>query len=171
MWGDVKNLIKTILISILLGASSIGFVYVVKTNFFEKATIDKTDDKLIATITGAVENPGDYFFKKEQTIREIIFKAQVKNSADIYLLGLEMKQTKSFEIIVPYKIGEKPKLKYSKIESINQLKSLGIKESVAKILIKYKKENRGIPTWKDIDDLPGVGEKTLIYLKENIELL
>ena len=166
----MKKIIKSLLISLVLGLSSLGVIYFINTNFVKEDSSSVLNKKLVATITGAVEEPGDYYFDKNETIREIIFKAQVKSSADIHLLGLEMKQTESFEIFVPYKIGEAPKLKYSEIKTLNQLKVLGIKDNVAKIIIKYKKENKGIPTWENIDDLTGVGEKTLIYLKENIEL-
>ncbi len=167
----MKKLFKSLMLSILLSGASAGIIYFIKSNSLTSNEPKQIKNELIATITGAVENPGDYIFEKDQTIREIIFKAKIKVSADIYLLGLNVKQTESFEIIVPYKIGLKPKLKYSDIETVNQLKAIGIKETIAKVLIKYKKENRGMTTWKDIDKLPGIGEKTLLFLKENIELL
>jgi DNA uptake protein ComE-like DNA-binding protein len=50
------------------------------------------------------------------------------------------------------------------------LRAIGVKENIAKIIIKYKNESKGIPTWKEIDDLTGIGEKTLVYLKEHIDL-
>lgn len=166
----MKKIGKALMVSLILGTSSLLIVYIINTNFLNEKQVNILEKKLVAKITGAVHNPGDYLFQKDQTIREIIFKAKVKNSADIHLLGLDLKQKESFEIIVPYKVGEMPKLKYSEIKTINQLKALGIKDNIAKIIIKYKNENKGVPTWKEIDDLPGIGEKTLIYLKENIDL-
>ncbi|MDK2819741.1 MAG: helix-hairpin-helix domain-containing protein [Mycoplasmataceae bacterium] len=80
------------------------------------------------------------------------------------------KKDKSFEIAVPFKIGEAPKIKYSDIKTVNQLKAIGIKDSISKIIIKYKNENRGMPTWNDIDNLQGIGEKTLAFLKNHLEL-
>ncbi len=166
----MRKIVQSLLISLVLGAGSLGIIYIINTNFIKQDLLDAPEQKLIAKITGAVDEPGDYFFNKNETIREIIFKAKVKSCADIYLLGLEMKQTKSFEILVPYKIGKAPKLKFSEIKEISQLKAIGIKDNIAKTIIKYRKENKGIPTWKNIDDLPGIGAKTLAYLKEYIEL-
>lgn len=143
----MNKILKSILLSISLGVGSIAIIYTFKTFIFNNdTTIEKESEKFIATIIGAVENPGDYPFKKNQTIREIIFKAKVKNTADINLLNLDVRQETSCEINVPFKIGEKPKLKYSEIELINQLKAIGVKDNIARILIKYKKENKGIPT-------------------------
>ncbi|MGL5205696.1 MAG: MAG0490 family ComEA-like DNA-binding protein [Metamycoplasmataceae bacterium] len=166
----MKKIIKSLFISIALGTSSLVFIYIFNTFLTDERKIDIINEKYIATITGAVNKPGDYEFKKDQTIREIIFKANVKYSADINLLNLETKQNQSFEINVPYKIGEIPKLKYSEITTINQLKAIGVKDNIAKILIKYKNENKGIPTWEEIDNLSGIGEKTLAFLKEHIDL-
>ena len=166
----MKFFIKTLMFSVFLGCLSIGVIYLFNTNFIENKSSIIIDDKLIATISGAVDSPGDYSFIKDQTIREIIFKANVKSSADIHLLGLDFKQNKSFEIIVPYKVGEIPKIKYSDIKTINQLKAIGIKDNISKTIIKYKNTNKGTPIWNEIDDLPGIGEKTLVYLKEHIDL-
>ncbi|MGL6124888.1 MAG: MAG0490 family ComEA-like DNA-binding protein [Metamycoplasmataceae bacterium] len=166
----MKKILKSLVISLTLAASSLIIIYAFNTFFLEKKESNIVSGKCIATITGAVNNPGDYEFEKEQTVREIIFKAKVKHSADINLLDLDSKQNQSFEINIPYKIGEIPKLKYSEIKTINQLKAIGIKDNIAKIIIKYKNENKGIPTWQEIDDLSGIGEKTLAYLKEHIDL-
>ncbi|MGL5592104.1 MAG: MAG0490 family ComEA-like DNA-binding protein [Metamycoplasmataceae bacterium] len=166
----MKKMMKSLLLSITLGASSLVFIYIFNTFFSDEKQINSINEKFIATITGAVNKPGDYEFRKDQTTREIIFKANVKYSADINLLNLETKRNQSFEINVPYKIGEMPKLKYSEITTINQLKAIGVKDNVAKIIIKYKNENKGIPTWDEIDNLSGIGEKTLAFLKENIDL-
>lgn len=166
----MKKIMKSLLFSLALGGSSLVIVHTINKTFFTKNEPNIIEKKYIATITGAVKNPGNYLFQINQTTREIIFKANVKNVADINLLNLDAKQTQSFEINVPYKIGEIPKLKYSEIKTINQLKAIGIKDSIAKIIIKYKNENKGIPTWEEIDDLPGIGEKTLAYLKEHIDL-
>ncbi len=166
----MKFFIKTLMFSIFLGSLSVGVIYLFNTNFLENKNSIMIEEKLIATISGAVDSPGEYHFLKDQTIREIIFKADVKSSADIHLLGLDFKQSKSFEIIVPYKVGEIPKIKYSDIKTISQLKAIGVKDNIAKIIIKYKNTNKGIPIWNEIDDLPGIGEKTLVYLKERIDL-
>ncbi len=166
----VKIFIKSLIASLILGILSISIVYYINNNFMENKSSLIIDNKLIASISGAVDIPGDYFFEKDQTIREIIFKANVKSSADIYLLGLDFKQNKSFEIVVPYRVGEIPKINYSEIKTINQLRSIGIKENICKTIIKYKNENKGVPTWSEIDDLSGIGEKTLVYLKERIDL-
>ncbi|MGL5204967.1 MAG: MAG0490 family ComEA-like DNA-binding protein [Metamycoplasmataceae bacterium] len=166
----MKKIIKSLFVSITLGVASLTSIYIFDTFFINDSEIDIINEKFIATITGAVSKPGDYEFRKNQTTREIIFKANVKFSADINLLNLEHKQNQSFEINVPYKIGERPKLKYSEITTINQLKAIGVKDNIAKIIIKYKNENKGIPTWDEIDNLSGIGEKTLAFLKENIDL-
>ncbi|MGL5590496.1 MAG: MAG0490 family ComEA-like DNA-binding protein [Metamycoplasmataceae bacterium] len=166
----MKKIMKSLLISITLGSSSLVFIYIFNTFFSDEKQINIINEKFIATITGAVNKPGDYEFRKDQTTREIIFKANVKYSADINLLNLETKQNQSFEINVPYKIGEKPKLKYSELITINQLKAIGVKDNIAKIIIQYKNENKGIPTWDEIDNLSGIGEKTLAFLKEHIDL-
>jgi hypothetical protein len=142
----VKAFVKSLIASLVLSVLSIGAIYLINKNFIENKSSLVVEDKLIATISGAVETPGDYLFEKDETIREIIFKAKVKNSADIHLLSLDLKQNKSFEIDVPYKVGEVPKIKYSEITTINQLRAIGVKENIAKIIIKYKNESKGIPT-------------------------
>lgn len=120
-------------------------------------------------VEGAVKNPGSYTFEKPKTIREIIFSASVLTNADISTLDLEKIISNDYQIIVPYKVGAVEKIKWKDLHSVEQLTELGIKKSIAQIIINHRRQNE-TTTWEEILALKGIGQVTLAQLKDVIDL-
>lgn len=131
--------------------------------------IKKETTKYSVSIEGAVLNPGDYEFDKPQTVREIIFKANVRTIADISSMDLENIINKDTQIFVPFQIGTIDKIEWSKLSSIEQLVTRGIKKDIAKKILEFRRQNSN-PTWEQIHAIKGIGQKTLEQLKNIIEL-
>lgn len=122
-------------------------------------------------ISGAVENPGIFKVKKGSLLREVIFKAQALNSADLNAIDFEMILNDSISITIPYNaIGStQNKIKWIDINETAQLIEKGISKTIATEILKLRKESNSV-TWSQIDSIPGVGSVTLSKLKEVIDL-
>lgn len=121
------------------------------------------------SIEGAVKNPGFYSFKKPKKIREIIFTANVLTNADLNVLDLEKLISEDCEIVVPFKVDSIKKIKWKKLQNVEQLTKLGIRPSIAQIIINHRRKNE-TTTWEEILALKGIGEVTLAQLKDIIDL-
>lgn len=121
------------------------------------------------SIEGAIKNPGNYSFKEPKTIREIIFVSNVLTSADLSSLDLERVIDHDYDIVVPFKVNSIVKIKWKDLHSIEQLTSLGVKNSIAKIIINHRRQNEST-TWEEILALKGIGPITLAQLKDIIDL-
>ena len=73
------------------------------------------------------------------------------------------------EIVVPYKVGSIKKIKWKNLNSVEQLTELGVKSSIAKIIITHRRQNE-TTTWEEILALKGIGQVTLAQLKDLIDL-
>lgn len=131
--------------------------------------IENNNKNYFVEISGAVKNPGTYKFDKPKTLREIIFVANTLSNADIKTLELEKIINNDFEINIPYKVGTIKKIKWKDLHSVDQLIPLGIKSSIAQMVLKHRRENEKT-SWEQILAIKGIGQVTLTQLKELIDL-
>ncbi len=120
-------------------------------------------------VEGAINNPGIYEFNKPKKIREILFQTNVLTNADLNSIDLEKIIDYDYDIIVPYKVGTIKKIKWKNLNSVEQLVNLGVKNSVAQIIINHRRQKE-TTTWEEILALKGIGPITLTQLKDIIDL-
>ena len=162
-----KSKIILIISLTVIGITSIGLL----TYYFTKPKIvNKVNtNKYVVTVDGAVKKPGDYHFDKPKTLREILFEASLLTNADISSLDLEKIIREDYQVVVPYKVGSVKKIKWKDLNSIEQLTDLGVKKSVAQIILNHRRQNEHT-TWEEILALKGIGQTTLSQLKDLIDL-
>ncbi|MGL5522164.1 MAG: MAG0490 family ComEA-like DNA-binding protein [Metamycoplasmataceae bacterium] len=162
---------RLIFLSSLLVVSAVSFLgyYIFTTSQSENKTEENIKKELIAEIDGAVEKPGNYFFIKNQTLRMILANAIIRQEADLSSILLNEKKDRNFSIYIPFIGGEQNKLFWKDIKSINQLINIGISKTIAKKLMDLKEKKENVE-WSDIENISGIGDKTLAKLKKLIEL-
>ncbi|MGL4184045.1 MAG: MAG0490 family ComEA-like DNA-binding protein [Metamycoplasmataceae bacterium] len=162
---------RIIFLSSLLILSAVSFLgyYIFTTSKIENKQEENIKKELIAEIDGAVEKPGNYFFIKNQILRTILAKAVIRQEADLTKILLNEKKDRNFSIYIPFIGGEQNKLLWKDIKSIHQLINIGISKNIAKKLMDLKEKKENVE-WSDIENISGIGSKTLSKLKNIIEL-
>ena len=165
-----KRWFKILAICLVVGGLLTGGVTYVAFNYFGQPTIvEKTSPIFLVSIEGAVEKPGDYTFDQPQTVRQIIFQANLKTTADTSSLNLEEVINKDTEISIPYRVGSIEKLKWKDLKSAEQLLKLGVRKKIANLVMDHRSRNEET-TWKQIESISGIGPVTINHLQGIIEL-
>ncbi|PAK21431.1 hypothetical protein CJJ23_02165 [Mycoplasmopsis agassizii] len=161
----MKKIYKAIIASIILVAISatVG-VYFFKDQIFpvvQKET-PAEKDKVVVTFIGNVEKPGKYIFDKDTSLRKALNTVKIKaNSA---MKGLDLNQLltdgKSYTILKNLKENNH----FSDISEV-ALKKLGLRSNQITELLKYK-NSKTTYTWEEIENLPGIGSKSIEKIKE-----
>lgn len=136
----------------------------------DQISIDTNSDKLICKINGAVLEEKEILVARGTTIREAIAQIILDYDADLSKVNLDKIIEKDIEINIPYLKSAITKLRFSEFNNIYQLTKSGISKKIAQKILNLKDEIEGIPTWKDIDQIEGIGIKTLEKLKKIIIL-
>lgn len=147
-------------------------------------------------IKGAIKNPKVYTLKRGSRVEDLIKKAGgLTKNADTIRVNLSKKLIDE-EVVYIYSKGEKSKegcwdfsqgcidlslqnnnsKKDNKKVNINkankeELKTLsGIGDSKADAIIKYREENGGFKSIKDLENVSGIGEKTISKFIDKVDI-
>lgn len=144
---------------------------------------------IIVDIKGAVANPKEYSLLEGARVRELIEAAGgLTQEADENSVHFS-KVLKDEECIVVYKKGEvqtnnsistnsvevlqgnkNEKLNINKA-TLNQLATLyGIGEVKAKAIIEYREKNGGFKSIEELDEVDGIGSKTVDKLRDKVDI-
>lgn len=150
-------------IAIILGFLSIGLIgYFFTQQKQESKKIEKKNVEI--HVEGAVEYPNIYIVNKGTALRQVLFLAKLKKDADLTKINLNSALLENKRIYIPYLINSENKLNIDNYTDINQLTKHKIAKRIAKAILELKNKNSKI-TWKDIDNIYGVGQKYLEKLK------
>ncbi|ATO30792.1 hypothetical protein CO229_01505 [Mycoplasmopsis bovirhinis] len=118
-------------------------------------------------VSGAVVNDGVIKSTKKLTYRELLFQAKVQDLADLSNFKLNNFVPDSSKIHVPF---SDTKLRWIDFENIKQISPLKLSNKISQALLDYRKENPKT-TWKKIEQISGIGTKTLEKLMNFFELI
>lgn len=190
------NLFKKNLFFIIIGVAAILFLFVfndkpakekaVKVTPIEaevpssQINTQKSTDVYV-DVKGEVLNPGVYQIKIDSRLEDVIHLAGgFTEQADQSVINLAQKVQDEMVVLVP-KVGggtgtpkegsaqsTKINLNYANQEEIEQLNGIGPSKAMA--IIQYREENGLFKNIEDVLNVPGIGEKTLENMKENIQV-
>lgn len=135
--------------------------------------------QLIVDVKGEVKQPGVYEMAADTRVKDVIKRAGgFTGEADQYEINLAQKLFDEMILIVP-KLGEentsntvkkssKVRINYATVEEIQKLPGIG--PSKAKAIVEYRDEIGYFQSAQDLLNVPGIGEKTLESLLEEIQI-
>ena len=97
---------------------------------------------------------------------KIIKQARLKAGADLNNIDLNLELEKNQSINIPFK--KDNSISIREVNNVGILEDLGIKKDIAKIILSYFIAKDYLITWQELENLPGVGEKTLTILKNHL---
>lgn len=163
-WFSKKQLliILIILFSIIVTSSTIFFS--TRLNWqVKKDNNGETEEFITIKINGYVDYPGSYSFKKGVTYIEVLQKAGYGKNSDLSEFDLNKKINKNAKIFV--KAIQTSKIKWKDLYDEKELISRGITKSIAGKVINLRKLKVSIE-WTDLEQISGIGPKTLEKLKK-----
>ncbi|MGP1451733.1 MAG: MAG0490 family ComEA-like DNA-binding protein [Metamycoplasmataceae bacterium] len=145
----------------LTSISAFSSIYIQKN---KKDNHEYKQNNLYITIKvfGEVKYPGTYTFKKDVTYFEIFKKVGIKNNSDLSSFNLNEKIKENLTIKVLSL--KKSKIKWIELNNKEQLINMGISKSISEKIIFLRKKKINI-TWEDLNEISGIGPKTLEKLK------
>lgn len=138
-----------------------------------------TNDTLYVDIKGEVEQPGVYNVEENDRVVDVIdYAGGLKANADEKQINLAEKVYDEMVIIVPH-VDEAENLISTSGESHDKIKINtatqteleqlpGIGKAKAQAIIKYREESGAFQSFEDIQNVSGIGEKTVSQLAEFI---
>ena len=151
-------------IIILMSIGINKYISNIKNN--NKLFIKNKNEIITIGISGAIEYPDLYEIKKGTKLLEIIKRARLKSGADLNNIDLNLKLEKNQLINIPFK--KNNSISIREVNNVGILEDLGIKKDIAKIILSYFIAKDYVITWQELENLPGVGEKTLTILKNHL---
>lgn len=157
---------------------------------------EESGENIKVDIKGAIKNPKVYALKKGSRVEDLIKKAGgLTKNADTIRVNLSKKLIDE-EVVYIYSKGEKSKEDFfnfsqgvtdSSLENNNskkdnkkininkankeELKTLsGIGDSKADAIIKYREENGGFKSINDLENVSGIGEKTISKFIDKVDI-
>lgn len=148
----------------------IGSVFIHKINNISQSQDNKKDNNEYITIEiyGEIRYPGKYIFAKGTLYKELFSKIGIISTSDLSNLKPNSKMMKDAKINIP-KISNGEKILWSELNEISQLLKLGIKKNIAEKIINLRKRKEKV-TWQDIENIFGIGPKTLEKLQKILKL-
>ncbi|WP_017472635.1 helix-hairpin-helix domain-containing protein [Amphibacillus jilinensis] len=139
----------------------------------------KTNDTLYVDIKGEIEHPGVYSVEEDDRVVDVIdYAGGLKADADEKQINLAEKVHDEMVIIVPHvdetenfiptsgESHDKIKINTATQTDLEQLPGIG--EAKAQAIIKYREENGAFQSLEDMQNVSGIGEKTVSQLAEFI---
>ncbi|WP_338822641.1 MAG0490 family ComEA-like DNA-binding protein [Mycoplasmopsis felifaucium] len=154
-----------ILIGAVVSTSAIVF-----TNSNTKIkNLETKDDNFYIVVSGAVKYPDKYYFDHPVAFSELIKLIEPKQNSNLSKFSLNTKYNSNTTLHIPY-INEHLKtqnyyIKWENLSSEEELIERGISQTIAKKIVKHRKENN-FATWKDLNELKGIGPKTIEKLQQ-----
>ncbi|WP_049757053.1 MAG0490 family ComEA-like DNA-binding protein [Mycoplasma crocodyli] len=160
----MKKFIRIIFIFIFL-ASTCSIFYIV---FFDYKIIKESkkiesNNTYIYITKGAFKNNDKHISSMQLTYRELFFIQGLLPEANIDSFELSNLAPVNSEIFVPF---NNSLIKWNNIHEINDLVIRGISYKYASLIVNFKNKTtiRNI-TWQDLNDINGIGPKTIEKLK------
>lgn len=180
----------------MIGVAAVLFLFVFNDKPEQKKTVDVKPIEAISVneptttheiknayvdVKGEVKNPGVYEISIDSRVEEVIkLTGGFTKHANQSVINLAQKVHDEMIILVP-KAGEsvelrtegstsptKINLNYATQEEIEQLHGIG--PSKAQAIIQYREEKGLFQKVEDVLNVPGIGEKTLENMKEDIQV-
>ncbi|WP_412031385.1 MAG0490 family ComEA-like DNA-binding protein [Metamycoplasma buccale] len=159
---------KKILLSISFVASSLVILgsYIIGSKFNFKKDSKNENNKIYVSIFGAVKYPGEYILNKNSLLNDLLKLAILLPNSDVTTLDFASPLTNKQKIIVNYQ--KNTKIHINDVKNIDDLLKIGIKKHIAKKLFEYLKNKNFQVTWSEIEKIPGIGSKTIAFLKQKL---
>jgi competence protein ComEA len=156
---------------------------------------NKLENYIYIHVVGAVQKPSLYKMKEGERVYDAIKLAKPSKEADLEQVNLAEKLVDGSQIVIPVKGGNqgvantsttgsankgyprvvkgksssgKININYAGIEELDQLKGVG--PSLAKKIIDYRKAKGRFKTIEELNNVPGIGDKKLQDIRQNITL-
>lgn len=141
-------------------------------------------NELVVDVKGAVKNPGIYRLPSEARMMDAITEAGgASKEADLDRVNLAAPLSDGMAIYIPKKgeenlpipgveaggegsQGGKININTAGIDELQQLNGIG--PSKAEAILRYREENGPFSTVEELTNVPGIGEKTLENLREQV---
>lgn len=158
------KIILIVLFSILF--FTLSGLYISRENFYNISPISNYKEDIKVKISGQVVFPGEKTFKKGTLLKEIIEKFKPLPNSDLSVFKLQEKQFEDLNLEIKK---QKPLLSNNLKEEV--FKKIKINKSLlAKIQDFFLKNKHREITWEDIEQIPGLGSKSLEKLQNNFSL-
>lgn len=158
------KIILIVLFSILF--FTLSGLYISRENFYNISPISNYKEDIKVKISGQVVFPGEKTFKKRTLLKEIIEKFKPLPNSDLSVFKLQEKQFEDLNLEIKK---QKPLLSNNLKEEV--FKKIKINKSLlAKIQDFFLKNKHRKITWEDIEQIPGLGSKSLEKLQNNFSL-
>lgn len=169
--------IKKILIIILTAIGIIGSIstigFLQNRNISINKNINKNNNNVAVVVKGNVKFPDTYYVEKGTKIKDVLNIANLLNDSDISNIELE-KQIYLNETIYVKKtnnlnVNRESKIYLNDLINNQNIYIKGISSNIIKEIQKIVNINKRI-TWDEIQNIKGVGPKTLAKLKKILVL-
>jgi len=166
---------KVITVFILITAVSVAGAFIVRQKYTDETHVyipmeDKTKS-IRVTVSGYVENPGQYAIKEGSHVSDAIYSAGgVSEGADTDAINLAAVLTDGSDVVVPGKDGTTAP-KGIKVVNINTASFEefcdvpGIGETLAQRIVQYRKSKGKIKDVAELKNIKGIGDKSFEKLK------
>ncbi|WP_245745182.1 helix-hairpin-helix domain-containing protein [Lentibacillus persicus] len=148
----------------------------------EKVVEEQVEPEIVMVdVKGEVTSPGVYEIASDSRVNDVIQMAGgFTNEADKTMVNLAQKVQDEMVILIPETGSEasgsitqsngdgKVRINYAEQSEIETLNGIG--PSKAEAIIQYREENGLFKSEEDLLNVPGVGEKTLESLQEDIQV-
>ncbi|WP_027334587.1 MAG0490 family ComEA-like DNA-binding protein [Mycoplasmopsis felifaucium] len=154
---------------ILIGAAvSTSAIVFTNSNTKIKA-LEAKDGHFFVNVSGAVKYPDKYYFDHPVTFSELIKLIEPKQNSNLSKFSLNTKYNSNTTLHIPY-INELSKtqnyyIKWETLSSEKELIDRGISQTIAKKIVKFRKDNNTV-SWKELNELKGIGPKTIEKLQQ-----
>ncbi|MEI5905771.1 helix-hairpin-helix domain-containing protein [Bacillus spongiae] len=137
-----------------------------------------TEEVLMVDVKGEVTHPGVYEMMVNERVIDIIKKAGgLTNQADASMINYAQKVRDEMVITIPKKgevidggtsQGTTLNLNVATKEELETLSGIG--PSKAEAIIKYREDNGPFESVDDLQNVPGIGEKMLFQIREDVSI-
>lgn len=163
----MKYILSCSFIIITLCIGILCFFYI---NLDDKVQI-KDKPSFNVTILGAIKNPGDYVVNKDNLLIDLINLAGgLDVNSNVQDLDLNEQLRPKITYTIPLEIDRIIKVNLNSIIDskvlIGIVKTYKIPISLAEVIVNQIKAFGSFKSWKEVDLIKGVGEKTLNELKK-----
>ena len=153
-----------------------------------QANPQESSKKIMVHIEGAVNHPGVYELRDGDRLIDLVNKTGLQASADRTAINLAKKLKDQEKIIIP-QIGDKGtehlnllsknvatdedvphQININMADQTELMTLSGIGEKLAASIVNYREEHGPFLRMEDVSQVPGIGEKRLETIKQNLTL-